>query len=204
MIYCYFVKELPARYKLCSKSLRFSAIPQALRLTQPRLAYFWMVFSNKIWLDSCRYTISAGLLPFKYLGVPVSSKRLTITQFQPLIERLTDKILNWRTKFLSYGGRLQLVQSVLFAVENYWSNVFLIPKRVMTEVERICRIFFGLVIWEQVTSHLYLGIQYVVQGNKEVLVWLIYRALILRVIKLLWDINNKVDIYGFGGFTLTT
>lgn len=38
-----------------------------------------------------------------------------------------------------YGGRLQLVRSVLYAIQNYWCQIFLFPKRVMRAVEGICR-----------------------------------------------------------------
>ncbi|XP_059306466.1 uncharacterized protein LOC132057894 [Lycium ferocissimum] len=32
-----------------------------------------------------------GALPFKYLGVPLSSKKLTVAQCMPLVEKITDK-----------------------------------------------------------------------------------------------------------------
>lgn len=36
-----------------------------------------------------------GNLPFKYLGVPLSSRKLTISQYQPLIDKMIGKIGSW-------------------------------------------------------------------------------------------------------------
>ncbi|OIT38047.1 hypothetical protein A4A49_58128, partial [Nicotiana attenuata] len=44
-----------------------------------------------------------GLLPFKYLGVPLSTKKLTIMQWQPLIEKIVARITSWTAKKLSYA-----------------------------------------------------------------------------------------------------
>ncbi|XP_059306207.1 uncharacterized protein LOC132057598 [Lycium ferocissimum] len=69
-----------------------------------------------------------GHLPFKYLGVPLSSKKLTIAECLPLVEKITDRIKCWSAKLLSYAGRLQLIKSVVFGIQNYWAQIFLLPK----------------------------------------------------------------------------
>ncbi|XP_021728395.1 uncharacterized protein LOC110695474 [Chenopodium quinoa] len=73
--------------------------------------------------------VSQGSIPFRYLGVPLSSKKLTIAQCRPLVDRVTTRIQGWMAKHLSYAGRLQLVKSVLFAKKSLvaWNNVCL-PK----------------------------------------------------------------------------
>lgn len=53
-----------------------------------------------------------GSLPIKYLGVPLISKRISIKDCKPLIDKITTKIHHWTTKSLSYARRLQLVQSI--------------------------------------------------------------------------------------------
>ncbi|XP_060202354.1 uncharacterized protein LOC132630782 [Lycium barbarum] len=55
--------------------------------------------------------LTTGDLPFKYLGVPLSSRKLTINQCLPLVERIITRVKCWSTKFLSYSGRLQLTGS---------------------------------------------------------------------------------------------
>lgn len=44
----------------------------------------------------------------RYLGVPLSTKRVSILQYQPLIDKIMERILNWTSRFLSYAGRTQL------------------------------------------------------------------------------------------------
>ncbi|CAL0333248.1 unnamed protein product [Lupinus luteus] len=57
---------------------------------------------------------SKGCLPFKYLGVPLDSKKLTVNLCTPLIDKITNRLKHWSTRLLSYAGRLQLIRSVLF------------------------------------------------------------------------------------------
>src|SRR5581483_7339208 len=52
---------------------------------------------------------------------------------------------NWKTKFLSFGGRKQLVISVLQSLQLYWMAVFLFPSAVIHELEALCRDF----LWAQ-------------------------------------------------------
>lgn len=59
--------------------------------------------------------IPIGAFPIRYLGVPLTYKKLTIQQCKPLVERVTSKMRGWATKFLSYAGRLQLIKGVRYA-----------------------------------------------------------------------------------------
>ncbi|XP_075074502.1 uncharacterized protein LOC142162093 [Nicotiana tabacum] len=65
--------------------------------------------------------LQAGTLPFRYLRLSLSSKRLSIGQCQPLLDKMTGRISIWIAKLLSYAGRLQLIKSVLTAIQNLWS-----------------------------------------------------------------------------------
>lgn len=84
---------------------------------------------------------SKGELPFRYLGVSLSSKRLSITQCQPLLDKILGRITTWTTKFLSYAGRVQLIKSVLFSIQTFWSQVFALPKKITNQITAICRRF---------------------------------------------------------------
>lgn len=61
-----------------------------------------------------------GKFPFKYLGVPVTNKKLPIQHYMPLIDHVVGKIKHWSARLLSYAGRLQLINSISFALTNYW------------------------------------------------------------------------------------
>ncbi|XP_056691739.1 uncharacterized protein [Spinacia oleracea] len=76
--------------------------------------------------------IAKGSFPFKYLGVPLTTRKLSYTDCKPLIEKTVARIKSWATKFLSYAGRLQLVRSVLFGIQLYWCQIFVMPKKDLT------------------------------------------------------------------------
>lgn len=47
-----------------------------------------------------------GSFPIRYLGVPLSPKRLTIADHDPLISSILRRIQGWQGRNLSYAGRL--------------------------------------------------------------------------------------------------
>ena len=99
-------------------------------------------------------------LPFKYLGVPLSTKKMTVMQWYPLIEKIMARITSWTARKLSYAGRAQLVQTVLFGVQAYWAQLFLIPAKVIKVIDSMCRSYLwsgagkitrkAFIAWEKV------------------------------------------------------
>ena len=83
-----------------------------------------------------------GMLPVRYLGVPLVTRRLTEKDCAPLVDKITARISSWTSKFLSYAGRFQLIQSVLFNIQNYWCRHFILPKGVLRRINQICARFF--------------------------------------------------------------
>ncbi|KAL0293113.1 UNVERIFIED_CONTAM: hypothetical protein Sangu_3245900 [Sesamum angustifolium] len=61
-----------------------------------------------------------GSLPVKYLGIPLTSSRLTIADCRPLIDKVDARLAGWNNQILSYAGRLQLIKSVLTTLHTYW------------------------------------------------------------------------------------
>ncbi|GFY95894.1 hypothetical protein Acr_11g0002000 [Actinidia rufa] len=56
---------------------------------------------------------SQGSFPFRYLGIPIANSRLTISQFSPLLDKISGYISVWVGANLSYAGKTELVKSVL-------------------------------------------------------------------------------------------
>ncbi|XP_074298081.1 uncharacterized protein LOC141628893 [Silene latifolia] len=82
-----------------------------------------------------------GTLPLKYLGVPISTKKLTKREGLKLTDRIVARIRVWGTRHLSYAGRLTLVTSVLSTLHSYWASIFLIPSAIMNIISSIYRNF---------------------------------------------------------------
>ncbi|XP_071689297.1 uncharacterized mitochondrial protein AtMg00310-like [Rutidosis leptorrhynchoides] len=59
-----------------------------------------------------------GVLPVRYLGVPLLSSRLLYRDCRILVERVKNKVTDWKKKFLSFAGRVQLIISVLTSMQD--------------------------------------------------------------------------------------
>lgn len=82
-----------------------------------------------------------GVLPVKYLGVPLVTTSLSHADCYPLMEQVRNQIQKWQNNWLSYAGRLQLALSVLSSMQVYWSSVFILPVSVSKAIERLIRNF---------------------------------------------------------------
>ena len=52
------------------------------------------------------------------------------------------KLTFWKANYLSLGGRLTLLNSVLSSIPTYWMSVFKLPVWVVKEIDKIYRDFF--------------------------------------------------------------
>ncbi|XP_060960757.1 uncharacterized protein LOC133031295 [Cannabis sativa] len=80
-------------------------------------------------------------LPFTYLGVPIGAKRIFGKDCEILAEKMTARIKVWSSRNLSFVGRVVLINSVLMAIHSYWCQVMILPKKVVSNIEAICRNF---------------------------------------------------------------
>jgi hypothetical protein len=65
-----------------------------------------------------------GVLPVRYLGVPLISSRLSAEDCRMLLEKISRRIDSWTSKNLSFAGWLQLLTSVMFSLQVYWTGMF--------------------------------------------------------------------------------
>ncbi|KAL2249911.1 UNVERIFIED_CONTAM: hypothetical protein Sindi_2464800 [Sesamum indicum] len=77
-----------------------------------------------------------GQLPMRYLGLPLISSRLLISDCLPLLNKIEARIAGWERLALSYAGRVQIIKSVLSSHSIYWASAFILPKRVINEIEK--------------------------------------------------------------------
>src|SRR4051812_38133120 len=82
--------------------------------------------------------VRLGSLPVRYLGVPLFSEKHTIKDCAPIIDKITARIKAWSSRFLSFAGRLQLINSILTTLYQYWCSIFLLPKKVIKSIEQLC------------------------------------------------------------------
>ena len=78
-----------------------------------------------------------GTLPVRYLGIPLVSSLLTKANCNTLVNRITACICHRSARYLSYVGHLQLVNSMLFGIQTYWSSMFVLPAGVYKQIEQL-------------------------------------------------------------------
>ena len=84
------------------------------------------------------FQFATGSLPVRYLGLPLLTKNMTVLDFLPLIEKIRKRVSSWTGRFLSYAGRLQLINSVIMSLTNFWMAAFRLPSGCIKEIEKIC------------------------------------------------------------------
>lgn len=80
-------------------------------------------------------------LPIRYLGLPLTTKSMMKTDYEPIVDRIRNSLIMWSSKTLSYAGRLQLINSVIASIANFWSSAFRLPKRCFETIEKMCNAF---------------------------------------------------------------
>ena len=79
-----------------------------------------------------------GNLPFTYLGLPVGTTRPKMANFMPLVDCM-ERRLTASSQFLTQGGRLQLLNSVISSMPIYSLCSLHIPPGIIKQLERIQR-----------------------------------------------------------------
>ncbi|WMV34938.1 hypothetical protein MTR67_028323 [Solanum verrucosum] len=119
------------------------------------------VVNNVSWLATI-LGVEVGTLPATYLGLPLGAKSMSIDIWNNVIEKCEKKLARWKTQYLSMGGRLTLINSVLDALPTYMMTLFPIPLGVTKRLDSIRRKFlwqgnkekkgFHLVKWKSVIT----------------------------------------------------
>lgn len=102
------------------------------------------------------------MLPVRYLGIPLCTKKLTLLHYAPLLQSIKTKLHSWTARSLSFAGRLQLLSTVIAGITNFWSCAFILPKACLDEIDSLCSCFLwkgktdapntAKVSWEKVTT----------------------------------------------------
>ncbi|XP_074297053.1 uncharacterized protein LOC141627728 [Silene latifolia] len=85
---------------------------------------------------------SEGKFPFRYLGLPLNTAKNRVDMYGALITKIQAAIHHWSSKLLSYAGKVQLLNSIVFGIENFWCAGCLLPRSVIKLINRMCKNFF--------------------------------------------------------------
>ncbi|PKU61331.1 Putative ribonuclease H protein [Dendrobium catenatum] len=76
-----------------------------------------------------------------YLGIKLSLNKLKMADFQDMLSNVMDKLNAWGKKNLSLGGKITLISSSLLSMPNFLVTHSLVPKKLLYEMEKLCRNF---------------------------------------------------------------
>ncbi|RVW61143.1 Transposon TX1 uncharacterized 149 kDa protein [Vitis vinifera] len=116
--------------------------------------------------------------PILYLGLPLGGNPKASGFWDPVIERISRRLDGWQKAYLSFGGRITLIQSCLTHMPCYFLSLFKIPASVAAKIERMQREF----LWEVV-------VEYPREGSA------LWHQVILSIYGSHsngWDVNNNV------------
>ena len=80
---------------------------------------------------------TSSTLPIVCLGLPLHFKKASYRDWAPVMDKITVKLNTWKTNYLSLGGWLILINSVLSAIPTYYLSMLHLPKRVELKIDRI-------------------------------------------------------------------
>ncbi|XP_074300965.1 uncharacterized protein LOC141632305 [Silene latifolia] len=88
--------------------------------------------------------LKEGSFPFRYLGLPIHPSRLTSTMYDPIILKVQHLACSCCVKFLSIFGKTEVLNSMVFGLENFWCGSLLLPQNVCATITKLCRqLFWG-------------------------------------------------------------
>lgn len=83
------------------------------------------VMRKEIYYDI--FTCPINNLPMNYLGIPINQKKLRVSHWAKMSEKMEKKLSGWQGRYLSLGGRLVLINSSLTNIPLYMLSLFYAP-----------------------------------------------------------------------------
>lgn len=84
-----------------------------------------------------RFPFEVGSLPVLYLGLPLLTKKKTMGDCAPIVDKIKRPISSCTVRFLSFTGRLQLLTSVIASIVNFWISAYKLPSDCIENIESL-------------------------------------------------------------------
>lgn len=89
---------------------------------------------------ACNFlSCNEGNLPFKYLGLPMGANPSCVSTWESLLEHGKSRLNSWGNKYISFGGRIVLLNSVINAIPIFYLSFLKMPGKVWTSLVKIQR-----------------------------------------------------------------
>ncbi|GAU21182.1 hypothetical protein TSUD_10990 [Trifolium subterraneum] len=86
---------------------------------------------------------TVGVIPFMYLGLPIRGDPRRLSFWDPVLNRIRNRLSSWKSRYLSFGGRLVLLKFVLTSLPVYALSFFRAPSDKSGLWYRVLRARYG-------------------------------------------------------------
>jgi hypothetical protein len=76
-----------------------------------------------------------GKYPFRYLGLPMNTRKVNNKDWKTIKNRIKKRLIGWKGKMLSVGGRLVLINSVLSSLSMFMMYFFELSRGVLEKID---------------------------------------------------------------------
>ncbi|GAU48412.1 hypothetical protein TSUD_99270 [Trifolium subterraneum] len=80
-------------------------------------------------------------LPFEYLGLPIGANPRLSSTWDPVVKTIEKHLSSWKNRFVSLGGSVVLINSVLASIPVFYLSFLKLPLKVRKAIVRIQRNF---------------------------------------------------------------
>jgi hypothetical protein len=91
------------------------------------------------WLTEAASVLNCkvGKISFMYLGLSIGGDPRKLVFWDPVVNTINARLSGWQSRFLSFGGRLVLLKSVLTSLPVYALSFFKAPSCIISLIESI-------------------------------------------------------------------
>jgi hypothetical protein len=83
-----------------------------------------------------------GWIHFLYLSLSIGGDPRRLTFWNPMVNKICSRLLDWKSRLLSYGGRLVLLKYILTSLLVYALSFFRASSSIISSIEFLLIIFF--------------------------------------------------------------
>jgi len=123
-------------------ALRGFEMASGLKINFYKSSLIGMIVREEFMSMACDFlNCSAECIPFKYLGLLVGANPRSMSTWEPLIETIGGRLNTWSNRYISFGGRIVLINSVLNSMPIFYLSFLKMSVQVWRRVVRIQREF---------------------------------------------------------------
>lgn len=105
--------------------LRTFELVSGLKINFAKSSFGALGMSDQWKIEAANYlNCSLMSFPFTYLGVPIGANPRRCQTWDPIINKCERKLVKWKQRHMSFGGRVTLIQSVLTSIPIYFFFFF--------------------------------------------------------------------------------